>query len=999
MKKLFLAVAALGMLATSCTKDQTAPVVVEESLVSFEVSAPVISSRAVDAYDVYGTGEAVENLHYAVYLTEGTDAAPEYTLVFTDCLEDAFAGDALVNTSLELQLVNDQTYTAIFWADDENAPYTFDAQTMTVTLDPSALAAQDENLDAFFGHHKFLVAGPKVERVTLERPFSQLNIATADIEAAKAAGVVVDADTKTAVKVTGLYTKLNLLTEEIDETSEVEVTFAAAPKAVGQIDTTYEMLSMNYLLVNERKLVDVTFDVETKAGQKVNRLFQNVPVERNYRTNILGNLFVDNIGFEVKILPGFDGVIPTTAEEKLWMAGVVGGEYTLTSDVELSKTLQVTENLILNLNGHNITVNNTSSELGEGDGIIVTNGHLTINGEGTVTANTRAVWARGNGGAKVTINGGKYVGANGFTTEVIYASGNGQITINGGEFEAVTEDPTSFAAPQYAVLNLHGNGKDGCDINVYGGKFKNFDPANNVSENPNAGYHNGNFVAEGLFSSKVGDYYVVSDAIHAETPEVLAAALTSDLKEIKVILVNDINVPITSLGQQTGGSGEYKLGGVNTEKISIDLGGNKLNITTTYWSAIGAKNDNALFTIKNGSMTSTGNSAGTWNAWDLRFSNCNYVFEGVDFEKAVALDNVGKSTSMKDVTITDTHNTDTYGLWITAEGQTVTLEDCVIDMTPASDGRGIKIDEQYVDASTKAKVTLNVKNTTFATEEKAAILVKSTEGAEINVENIDITGVVADDEFAVWVDSDAAAHASKVVVNGAWVKIEGENATYVTPATLASATADVLYLTAGDYGTIVAKAGKTYAAVNADAKVEAVNICGAANVTLRNITFDVATAKAAYDNSTRRSYANIFSGDLTNKPSVGARNLVVDGCTFAGTFVNAGAAIAFADRSRPTGGSGNVTIKNCTFATEGGYYDIYGYYTGHSGMNFVFENNTFKSEIQGNAIYLGRLKTSAAMVVKGNTFEKFATLDDAVYVKGDGSWNPTINASNNTFAN
>ena len=993
MKKLFLAVAALGMLATSCTKDQTAPVVVEESLVSFEVSAPVISSRAVDAYDVYGIGEAVENLHYAVYLTEGTEDAPVYTKVFTECIEDAFADDALVNTSLELKLVNDQTYTAIFWADDEDAPYTFDADAMTVTLDPSALAAQDENLDAFFGHHKFLVAGPKVERVTLERPFSQLNIATADIEAAKAAGVVVDADTKTAVKVTGLYTKLNLLTEEIDETSEVEVTFAAAPKAVGQIDATYEMLSMNYLLVNERKLVDVTFDVETKAGQKVNRLFQNVPVERNYRTNILGNLFVDNIGFEVEILPGFDGVIPTTAEEKLWMAGVVGGEYTLTSDVELSKSLKVTENLILNLNGHNITVNNTSDELEEGDGIIVTNGHLTINGEGTVTANTRAVWARGTGGAKVTINGGKYVGANGFGTEVIYASGNGQITINGGEFEAVTENQTSFAVPQYAVLNLQD--KQECNIVVYGGKFKNFDPANNVSENPKK-----NFCAEGLFSSKVGDYYVVSDAIYAETPEVLAAALTSDLKEIKVILVNDIDVPITSLGQQTGGSGEYKLGGVNTEKITIDLGGNKLNITTTYWSAIGAKNDNALFTIKNGSMTSTGNSAGTWNAWDLRFSNCNYVFEGVDFEKAVALDNVGKSTSMKDVTITDTHNTDTYGLWITAEGQTVTLEDCVIDMTPASDGRGIKIDEQYVDASTKAKVTLNVKNTTFATEEKAAILVKSTEGAEINVENIDITRVVADDVFAVWVDSDAAAYASKVVVNGALVKIEGENATYVTPATLASAldTYDVVYLEAGDYGTIVAKAGKTYAAVNADAKVDAVNLKGADNVTLRNITFDAATAKVAYDGKGNgKQNAHIFSGDASKNAS-GSENLVIDGCTFAGTFANGGVAIAFTDQGRSSGQSGNITIKNCTFATEGGYYDIYCHYSGKGYMNI--ENNTFKSNVLGLPIYLGRYQSSTPVVVKGNAFENVTTFADAAYIQAhSGSYTVSFNESGNTFAN
>jgi len=94
----------------------------------------------------------------------------------------------------------------------------------------------------------------------------------------------------------------------------------------------------------------------------------------------------------------------------------------------------------------------------------------------------------------------------------------------------------------------------------------------------------------------------------------LAKALTSDAKNISAKLVNDIELPISSLGTITGGSGEYKLAGEATETITLDLNNNKLNITTTYWSAIGANNDNATITVKNGSMTSTGNSDGTWNA-------------------------------------------------------------------------------------------------------------------------------------------------------------------------------------------------------------------------------------------------------------------------------------------------------------------------------------------------------------------------------------------------
>ena len=204
-----------------------------------------------------------------------------------------------------------------------------------------------------------------------------------------------------------------------------------------------------------------------------------------------------------------DGLkVVSAAEWDLRKAIENGGTYTLNADVALSETLVIDGVVVLNLGGYNISVDNESTELAEGDAIIVY-GNLTLNGEGTVTGNTRAVWARGNG-SKVTINGGKYIGSTKAETEVIYASGDGVIDIYGGEFEATNQNQNDFASPQYAVLNLHGNGKDGADINVYGGSFKNFDPSNNVSENASAGYHNGNFVSEGYSSYKDGDYYKVS---------------------------------------------------------------------------------------------------------------------------------------------------------------------------------------------------------------------------------------------------------------------------------------------------------------------------------------------------------------------------------------------------------------------------------------------------------------------------------------------------------
>ena len=292
-----------------------------------------------------------------------------------------------------------------------------------------------------------------------------------------------------------------------------------------------------------------------------------------------------------------------------------------------------------------------------------------------------------------------------------------------------------------------------------------------------------------------------------EDATTLARVLTSNEKHINATLGRDIDLPISSLGAQTPGSGEYKLGGEATETIDIDLNGHKLNITTTYWSGLGAKNENALFTIKNGTMTSS-QPTGTWNSYDLSFSNCNYVFENVVFDKAIALCNVGeavtraeatiarKSVTMKNVTINETH--DYYAMWITAEGQTVNIDNLVVN----SEGRGIKIDEQYVDAP--AKVTLNVKNAKFTTAKKAAIIVKSVAGADITLSNVDIADVAEDTANAVWVDEDASAYFDKVNVVGGSMAIEGKNtiegedaqATFADAVKEANA---VVQLAAGEY--------------------------------------------------------------------------------------------------------------------------------------------------------------------------------------------------------
>ena len=466
-----------------------------------------------------------------------------------------------------------------------------------------------------------------------------------------------------------------------------------------------------------------------------------------------------------------------------------------------------------------------------------------------------------------------------------------------------------------------------------------------------------------------GDINVDAPTSEVKTDaQTLATALTANEEEILVVLGENVDLPISLLGSQTSGSGEYKLGGADTKNITIDLNGKTLNITTTYWSAIGANNPDATITIKNGTMTSTGNSAGTWNAWDLRFSNCNYNFEDVNFSKAVALDNAGKNTLMKDVTITDTHNSDTYGLWITAEGQTVTLEDCVIDMTSATDGRGIKIDNQYIAEADQKKVTLNVKKVTFKTEEKAAILVKSIAGAEINVENINIENVTADKVFAVWVDEDAKANVDKVIVNGALMKVEGDNAVIGAASSeeLAAATIEnnsTIYLAAGNYIIPSSAQGKTLTIKGTgnpeDVKVAVTKVgTGGENCDYgfdgSTVTFEGITITT--NSSTYIGYARC-NGTYKNCVINGTYTLYGDSkfenCTFnvSGDVYNIW-----------TWGAPYATFDRCTFNSDGKAMLLYG----QANTNLTIENSVFNDK--------GGLTDLKAAIEIGNDYDKSYTL-------------------------
>lgn len=159
------------------------------------------------------------------------------------------------------------------------------------------------------------------KEVTLKRPFAQLNLGIDDAELTEAtnAGLVV---AKSKIVVSNVYNAFSAYDNAVAENAvEGSMTFALNTIPSEKLKVTvngeeklYNYLALNYLLVgdndSEKTLTDVEFTWESNNGdsnaESVTE-FINIPVQRNYRTNIIGKLLTSPTIFNIIIDEEFDG--------------------------------------------------------------------------------------------------------------------------------------------------------------------------------------------------------------------------------------------------------------------------------------------------------------------------------------------------------------------------------------------------------------------------------------------------------------------------------------------------------------------------------------------------------------------------------------------------------------------------------------------------------------------------------------------------------------------
>ena len=453
-KSIFLGLATFAMLlTTSCVNEIAPSKEIGDTPVTFQIGTPEIATRA------YSDGTTATKLQYAVYDEDG------------NLLEDLKVEDAKINgsTSIELQLATGNEYSIIFWAAAQDAPYTINFAEKTMTVNYQSAVCNDETRDAFYKCHTFTVRGAQTETIELKRPFAQLNIGTNDYEASEKAGYK-PAYSYVKVPVSSV---LNLFDGTVNDPEEVEFALSDIPTEEEFPVRGYKYISMNYLLVSaDKEVVDVTFGYseDNQNNQTVvnTRTVGSVPVQRNYRTNIYGQLFTSDVDVNVTINPDYDepannvdldATLATTLDDvKEVFAN--GGKLVLANDIKFEKLTPVEEGkeVYLDLNGKTITVdeNTTSNTL-----IWVKDGaKLTIDGNGTINLGSVSTMAIFCPYGELVINNGTFI-RDKFTTVPDNATGlflgsgsaqkNMKVTINGGYFDSGYYDTN--AADIEGILN------------------------------------------------------------------------------------------------------------------------------------------------------------------------------------------------------------------------------------------------------------------------------------------------------------------------------------------------------------------------------------------------------------------------------------------------------------------------------------------------------------------------------------------------------------------
>ena len=324
MKKLSILFFAMCAIMMACTSEQGPDGSAERVEVSFNLD--------------------VDNLHSTRAISDGTGATQLMYGIFNE------AGELIISKSVKnnitalltdagytmsVSLVKGQSYKAVFWAQNPECDAYTVSEDMKVTVNYEGVN-NDELRDAFYGATEiFTVKGSRTIAVEMKRPFAQINVGAFPFDLEHAAEQGVDIAKSQAI-VMNVANQLDMFTGDVS--GEVDVCYAlnAIPEQNLVVDVdedgtdeVYTYLSMSYVLAaretSTHEMLFVFTEIDGTNPIVLDEGLAVVPICRNWRTNIVGQLLTGDISFNLKIDPIYEG-------DKMNLGGLY---YNFSEDVQI----------------------------------------------------------------------------------------------------------------------------------------------------------------------------------------------------------------------------------------------------------------------------------------------------------------------------------------------------------------------------------------------------------------------------------------------------------------------------------------------------------------------------------------------------------------------------------------------------------------------------------------------------------------------------------------
>lgn len=292
MKKLIYLLLAMPLLFTSCSKDEK--MASEETVqVSFSTELPKRIGTRAGTTDlnvnkvvcaVFEDGEEISTLREVITIQEGED------IVFAP------------------RLIKGRTYDVVFWAmKDKN----YNVNDMTAITRASETTAAESDFDAFTESVEVEVTGSKSETVTLKRPLAQLNLGITldDWNAVASEETFGMKPTKMIITLTGKDTFNALTGATTGEDKEVTYTLDVSGEDLVAGDETYKSIAMCYVYPDAgQENIDITYTIYDQDNDVIREdvTIQNIPLENNYRTNVVGGLLTGTITYTITFEKDFN---------------------------------------------------------------------------------------------------------------------------------------------------------------------------------------------------------------------------------------------------------------------------------------------------------------------------------------------------------------------------------------------------------------------------------------------------------------------------------------------------------------------------------------------------------------------------------------------------------------------------------------------------------------------------------------------------------------------